>query len=178
VSRQERLRSFDQGPLVTVLGSSISGSITAGAPNQGAFKEDRGFIVWLDLSLNKLTDLICDKLSNVWRQRTTASCELMEHFVRRERSIRNKDWSLVGWVNLFSAVHLHVRKASVRRPRQSPLPIRLIIAKLETVNRVVGSIPDNQVKEIIVKPPPIIIAANRLFGRVIEHRTEGLTRQR
>ena len=137
-----------------------------------------GFIDWLDLSLNKLTDLVGDKLSNLERQRATASREFMEHFVRRERSIRNKDWSLVGWVNLFSAVHLHVRKASVRHPRQSPLPIRLIIAKLETVNPVVGSIPDNQVEEVVVKPPPVIIAANRLFGRVIEHRTSGLTRKR
>jgi hypothetical protein len=134
-----------------------------------------GFIDWLDLSLNKLTDLVSDKLSNLERQRATASRELMDHFVRRERSIRNKDWSLVGWVNLFSAVHLHVRKASVRHPCQSPLPIRLIIAKLETVNGVVGSIPNNQVEEVIVKPPSVIIAGNRLFWRVVEHRTEGLT---
>lgn len=136
-----------------------------------------GFITWSDPALDKLTDLVSNKLSNLERQRVTASGELMEHFVRGERSIRNKDWSLVGWVNLFSAVHLHVCKASIRHPRQSPLPIGLIIAKLETVNRVIGSIPDNQVEEIIVKPPPVIIAANRLFGCVIEHRAEGLTRR-
>jgi len=134
-----------------------------------------GWVDRLDLSLSKFTDLFGDKLSNLERQRAAASRELMEHFVRRKRSIRNKDWSLVGWVNLFSAVHLHVRKASVRHPRQSPLPIRLIVAKLKTINRVVGSIPNDQVEEVIAKPPSVVIAANRLFGRVIEHRTDGLT---
>jgi hypothetical protein len=137
-----------------------------------------GFIDWLDLSLNKLTDLVGDKLSNLERQRGTASRELMEHFVRRERSIRNKDWSLVGWVNLFSAVRLHVREPSVGHPRKSPLPRWFTIAKLETVNRVVGSIPNDQVEEVIAKPPAVIIAADSLFGRFIEHREEGLTRYR
>ena len=129
-----------------------------------------GFIDWLDLSLNKLTDLVGDQLSNFDRQRAAASRELTEDRVDRKRSIGNKDRSLVGRVNLFSAVHLSMRKAFVGHPRKSPLPIRLIVAKLKTVNRAVGSIPDYQVEEIIAKPPSVIFAANRFSGRIIEHR--------
>ena len=130
---------------------------------------DVGFIDWLDLSLNKFTDLIGDQLLHLDRQLTTASRKLTKDCVRRERSIGNKDWSLVGRVNLLSAVHLRMRKTSVGHPCKSPLPTRLIVAKLETVNRVVGSIPKDQVEEVIAKPSSVVIAANRLFGRVIEH---------
>jgi hypothetical protein len=135
-----------------------------------------GFIDWLDLSLNKLGDLFGDQLPNLDRQRATTSRELMEHFVGRERSIGNKDWSLVGRVDLFSAVHLHVREPSVGHPRKGPLPRRFTIAKLETINRVVRSIPNDQVEEVIAKPPAVVIAADRLFGRFIEHREEDLIR--
>ncbi len=124
---------------------------------------------WLHLSLNKLTDLVGDQLSNLDRQRATTSRELMKDSVRRERSIGNKDRSLVGRVNLFSALHLHVREASVVHPCEGALPIRLIIAELEAVNRVVGSIPNDQVEEVIAKPASVVIAANRLFGRIIQH---------
>jgi hypothetical protein len=138
---------------------------------------DVGFIDWLDLSLNKLGDLVGHQLPNLDRQRDPTPRELMQHSVRRERAIRNKDWSLVGRVDLFSTVHLHVREPSVGHPRKSSLPRRFTIAKLETINRVVGSIPNDQVEEVIVKPPAIVIAADRLFGRFIEHREEGLTRR-
>jgi hypothetical protein len=137
---------------------------------------DVGFIDLLDLSLNKLSDLVGHQLANLDRQSDPTPRELMQHSVRRERAIGNKDWSLVGRVDLFSAVDLHVREPSVGHPRKSALPRPFIIAKLETINRVVGSIPNDQVEEVIAKPPAVVIAADRVFGRFIEHREEGLTR--
>src|SRR5213078_752849 len=71
---------------------------------------------WLDLSLNKLSDLVVHQLANLDRQRDPTPRELMQHSVRGERAIGNKDWSLVGRVDLFSAVHLHVREPSVGHP--------------------------------------------------------------
>ena len=128
---------------------------------------------WLDLSLNKLTNLIGDQVSNLDRQRATASCELMHDCVRWERSIWNKDWSLVGRGNLVFALHLRVRETFVAHPCKGALPMRLIIAKLEAVNRLVAPIPNDQVEEIITKPPSVVIATYRLFGRIIQHRAEG-----
>jgi len=43
------------------------------------------------------------------------------------------------------------------------------------MDRVVGPIPDDQVEEVIAKPPAVVIAANSLLRRVIEHCAAGLT---
>lgn len=98
------------------------------------------------MALRVGTDLIANEIEYFLRQRVAAGQKLLQNRLGIEHTIGNQDRRLLEFQRRgFAVIHFQMGITLAACPSQGFLGFKAVVAQLETVNRTIFVIPDDQV---------------------------------